>query len=279
MGQCDSTRSQKIRIVEGVYRVPPGEQKGFHIWIVDGLIIRRDIFREFLYGGNAERYLFIPENEIWIDHAISVEEYEYTLAHELYERELMARRGMAYADAHDSALALERRMRLTDRSRAQQHEGQLPLVSPTDCNGLKQIGSLPDSISLHEIYREFLGNRNGVAVWVVDGAAVRREIFPDFGLSGNGFAYNFIPKNEIWIDAQITCEETEFSIASELHERELMKKGQRYDEAYERALNTAADMRNRSRRLAREHDPVYVPDKVVRDVGTGKEMKRPPAPE
>ena len=267
----DSIRSHHQRVVPNVYRVPMGVQDGKRIWIVDGLIIRRLIFNEFLYGGNNQRYPFVPENEIWIDHAIAAEEYSYTLRHELHERDLMAKKGMSYADAHDSSLALEQGLRKADKLLSDKHESELNRVSPTDCDGIKEIAGLPDSISLHGIYRQFLGDRNGVAIWIVDGAAVRREIFPDYGLSGNDLAYHFIPKNEIWIDGQIDCEETEFSVASELRERELMSKGKSYDDAYTDALNVVAAMRNKADRLSREHKPLLLPDKLVRDIGTGKE--------
>ncbi len=267
----DSLQKDGERIIHNVYRVPLGEKNGNKIWIVDGLVIRREIFCEFLYGGNDERYIFVPMNEIWIDHAITAEEYKYTVAHELHERDLMARYGMSYADAHDSSLALELQMRIADQKLAEEHEQHLRNVSPTDCDGVKQISELADSMTLHGIYRQFLGKRVGVDVWVVDGSAVRRKIFPDFGLSGNGLAYHFIPGNEIWIDGQISCEETEFSIASELRERELLEQGWKYDDAYSEALKVVSAMRKKSQQSARKHFPLIIPEKLVRDIGTGKE--------
>ena len=71
---CD--RSRKI---DGVYRFFAGEKDGYNIWIVDGYKIRHKIYQEFLYGGNEQRYPFNPKGEIWIDHAVSCEEYELTL--------------------------------------------------------------------------------------------------------------------------------------------------------------------------------------------------------
>jgi hypothetical protein len=259
------------RFVSGVYRAPMDKADGRIIWIVDGAVIRREIFPEFLYGGNGERYLFIPKDEIWIDQSISAEEYQYTLAHELHERDLMAQKGMSYADAHDSSLAFEEKMRKEDWAEAQIHEQILPLVSPTDCDNLKEISTLPDSIQLKNIYRVPIGKRNGVDVWIVDGAAVRRDIFPDFGLSGNDLAYNFISKNEIWIDAQISCEETELSIISELKERELMAKGTDYDSAYEQALKIIQQKRNIANKFSAMHKPLEVSQVLVRDVGTESE--------
>jgi hypothetical protein len=142
------------------------------VWIVDGSVVRRSIDREFLYGGNGQRYHYVPLREVWIDHAIVAEEYAYTVAHELKELELMARQGLSYGDAHNRALEVERRMRQDDRRAAEEHERRLPRVSPTDSQGRKLIAGLPDQVELRGIYRVPLGRREGLEVWVVDGASV-----------------------------------------------------------------------------------------------------------
>ena len=267
----NSEKRGKIATVKNVYRVYAGHKEGKDVWIVDGLIVRRYIFNEFLYGGNNERYTFVPRNEIWIDNAISAEEYKYTLAHELNERNLMAKQGLSYDDAHDSSLALERRMRLSDREYSIKHEEMLPPVSPTDCDNLKEITSLKDSIQLKNIYRQFIYTKNNISVWIVDGAVVRRDIFPDFGLSGNDLAYHFIPKNEIWIDSQISCEETEFSILSELKEREFIVNGMSYDDAYTHALGFVDKLRKELFNKSTRHLPVRIPKTLTRDLGSGSE--------
>ena len=66
-----------------------------------------------------------------------------------------------------------------------------------------------------------MGTREGISIWIVDGYLVRKNIYPDFGFSGNDLSCHFIPQKEIWIDGQVTCEETEYSIANELMERKL----------------------------------------------------------
>ena len=83
---CNSNKK-----VEGVYRYYMGKEQNYDIWIVDGNKVRLKIFSSFLYGGNEQRYPFNPKGEIWIDNAISCEEYFLTLAHELNERHLMAK--------------------------------------------------------------------------------------------------------------------------------------------------------------------------------------------
>ncbi len=253
--------------VNGAYRFFTGQKGGFNVWIVDGYRIRHKVYQEFLYGGNEQRYLFNPKGEIWIDNAISCEEYELTLAHELNERHLMARFGWTYDKSHDSSLAIEVIMRRQFDSVCRAHEASLRKVSPTDHDNLKEIRSLPDSIRLQGIYRVPLGLRNGISVWVVDGYMVRKTIFPDFGFSGNDRSYHFIPAGEIWIDGQISCEETEYSIAEELIERAQMLAGKSYSDAYLVAIDDNTRKRDEMQSIIKKHPPLIVPDSLTRYAG------------
>lgn len=100
---------RKVKL-KNIYFVKIGRKKGVDIWVVDGMKIRREIYTDFVYGGNDKRYRFIPENEIWIDNNIDVSELKFTIAHELKERELMAN-GYSYVDAHEIASKLELKLR------------------------------------------------------------------------------------------------------------------------------------------------------------------------
>jgi hypothetical protein len=277
---ADSSQSKSLT-QKGVHRVDLGTygKSPLEIWIVDGLKIRYNIYPQFVYGGNAQRYPFIPTNEIWIDNAISSEEFSYTVAHELYERDLMAKRGLDYADAHDSALQLEHRMRMRDLQMSAAHEAALPLVSPLDCEGYSGL-SLPDSIKLIGIYRQFLGTKHGFDVWIVDGEAIRQRIYPDFGFSGSDQEYYFIPKGEIWIENAVSCEETAFSILSEQIVEQRMVQGESYHDAYLVAVGALAKVRDRSMQNAMHHQPVRVdllnPDRLE---GSGDEPGMPSIPE
>ncbi len=253
--------------VDGIYRYYWGEKNGYKIWIIDGDKVRLKLYREYLYGGNEQRYLFNPKGEIWIDNAVSCEEFEMTLAHELNERHLMAKFGWTYDMAHDSSLALEVIMRRKFEQFCRAHEDSLPKVPVTDYENIKEIKDIPDSVKLQNIYRIPLGERNGIKVWVVDGYLVRKNIYPDFGFSGNDLAYHFIPPREIWIDGQISAEETEYSISTELIERNLMSKGKSYDDAYETAIADNRIKREKMEKLNREHLPIAIPDSTTRDAG------------
>lgn len=250
--------------VDDVYLYYVGKEDKYNVWIVDGNQVRLKIFSSFLYGGNEQRYPFNPKGEIWIDNAITCEEYYLTLAHELNERHLMAKFGRTYLTAHDSSLRLELSMRRSNSEICLAHEASLGKVSPTDNSNIKEIKGIPDSVELRNIYRIPAGTRDGISIWIVDGYLIRKNIYPDFGFSGNDLSYHFIPPEEIWIDGQVTCAETEYSIATELNERRLMKKGKSYDEAYGTAIDNVTNMRRVMEKLAHSHSRIAIPDSLTR---------------
>jgi hypothetical protein len=253
--------------VGSIYRYFCGEKDNYKIWIIDGNRVRQKIYKEFLYGGNEQRYLFNPKGEIWIDNAISCEEFDLTVAHELNERHLMAKFGWTYEAAHDSSLSLEQVIRHNNQEVCTGHEASLKKVSVLDSYNKKEIRNLPDSIKLQNIYRVPEGIRDGISIWVVDGYLIRKNIYPDFGFSGNDMAYHFIPPKEIWIDGQISCEETEYSIALELKERQLMSEGIAYSDAYEDAVQMIQHQRESMERLVKSHFRIAIPDSLERDAG------------
>jgi hypothetical protein len=254
--------------VGGVYRYYMGKKDNFDVWIIDGNQVRLKIFSSFLYGGNEQRYPFNPRGEVWIDNAISCEEYYLTLAHELNERHLMAKFGWTYIAAHDSSLSLEQVIRHSNEELCRAHEASLGKVAVTDYENIKEIRSLPDSIRLQNIYRVPVDIRDGITIWIVDGYMVRKNIYPDFGFSGNDLAYHFIPPKEIWIDGQISCEETEYSIANELMERKGIEAGKSYDDAYSDAIDMTLLKRQAMTKLAESHFKLEVPDSLTKYAGT-----------
>jgi hypothetical protein len=253
--------------VGGIYRYFWGKKDNYEIWVIDGNRVRQKIYKEFLYGGNEQRYIFNPKGEIWIDNAISSEEFDLTVAHELNERHLMAKYGWEYQTAHDSSLSLELTIRQKNEEFCRAHEASLKKVAVTDNYNKKEIKYIQDSIQLQNIYRIPMGTRDGISIWVVDGYLVRKNIYPDFGFSGNDLAYHFIPSNEIWIDGQVACEETEYSVSVEMTERKLMVEGKSYSDAYEAAVQMIQKQRETMERLTKSHFKVAVPDSLERDAG------------
>jgi hypothetical protein len=254
--------------VGGVYRYFMGKKENYDIWIVDGNQVRLKIFSSFLYGGNEQRYPFNPKGEIWIDNAISCEEYELTLAHELNERHLMAKFGWTYITAHDSSLSLEQTIRHSNEVICRAHEASLNKVSATDFGNIKEIRGISDSIQLQNIYRIPVGSREGITIWIVDGYMVRKNVYPDFGFSGNDLSYHFIPTKEIWIDGQVSCDETEYSISTEMNERKFMATGKSYDDAYSDAIDITQMNRQNMEKLAKSHFKLAIPDSLTMYAGT-----------
>jgi hypothetical protein len=253
--------------VGGVYRYYAGKKDKYDIWIVDGNQVRLKIFSSFLYGGNEQRYPFNPKGEIWIDNAISCEEYYLTLAHELNERHLMAKFGWTYLASHDSSLSVEQSIRHSNEEICRAHEASIGKVPVTDYDNIKEIKGIADSVSLENIYRVPVDTVDGISVWIVDGYMIRKNIYPDFGFSGNDLSYHFIPTGEIWIDGQVSCEETEYSIGNELAERKGIAGGKSYDDAYSDAIDMTLIRRQDMARLSASHFKLVVPDSLTRYAG------------
>ena len=73
---------------------------------------------------------------------------------------------------------------------------------------------------------------HGLLIVLVDGTHVRNVHDSDFCQGGNGFAYPFIPKNEIWVDNCIPPGERALVAFHECVEAELMRGGASYDRAH-----------------------------------------------
>jgi hypothetical protein len=230
--------------ISGVYKVFMGKIDSLEVYIVDGQLVRREIFSDFIFGGNEQRYPFIPHNEIWIDDAVSAKEYATTLQHEVLEMNLMRDFQMTYIQAHDSSLMLEVKLRNDFYNESNAHEKSLPKVTPTDTDSIKQIPTLPEKIQLNNIYlqkKEIINNKH--TVWLVDGDKIRREIYPDFGFDGNRYDYNFIPENEIWIDGNISCSEYIYSFETGKNSVELLTAGEDYESMTKKVRNIVDEIR------------------------------------
>ena len=258
-----------------VYLRKTGRRAGQDIWIVDGARVRRDIFDEFLQGGNDQRYRFVPQNEVWIDGSTSVEEYLYAVMHELFERNQMLTKGMTYDRAHREALMLELGARRRSRIASDAHELKLPALPPLDSEGNQEIEDIGDKVSLRDIYRARLPSRPGLQLWVVDGANVRRDIFPDFGFSGNDLYYQFIPSREIWIDDQVNCAEMDYQIIHQLRERAALARGADAGTAYGRGSDMQMAARRQDAEMVSRKEERQAPVTLgTRERGTKQGLKQ-----
>jgi hypothetical protein len=242
-----------------IYRVYLGKRQGQHVWIVDGARVCQ-IYPAFIMGGNDQRYRFNPPNEIWIDNRMGVDELNYTLAHELIERKLMREKGWSYDRAHsEGGLALEGPLRRRDQERVAARERKLPPVMLGEWEEELPADKKDVRVCLHGVYRSFYDRKGGMAIWIVDGTKVRRDLDGDFCFAGNDKLYRFVPPGEIWVDAAISVEELPFTIHHELWLRKLMAQGKSYGDAYEIALAKQMDERDRQSRLASRHEARLAP--------------------
>lgn len=80
--------------------------------------------------------------------------------------------------------------------------------------------------------KKLLNKIGFIEVWSVDGKYIRKDIDPEFTNFGQHWRFDFIPKNELWIDVG-DSNETDFYITHLLIERKLMEQGVKYEDALE----------------------------------------------
>jgi len=77
------------------------------VWVVDGFIIRNQIYIDYTEGGNGEAYVWMPKNHIWLDCDVHPDEQHFVLLHELSEMNFMRWDKLDYDPAHIKANVLE----------------------------------------------------------------------------------------------------------------------------------------------------------------------------
>lgn len=85
---------------------------------------------------------------------------------------------------------------------------------------------------------------HGLSIFLVDGTFVRNTFDSDFDQGGNGYAYSWIPKSQIWIARETPGIELPFVVFHECLEVEHMKKGLSYDKAHVLAKRSEDRWRN-----------------------------------
>jgi len=64
-------------------------------------------------------------------------------------------------------------------------------------------------------------------------------------------------------DSQVTCDETEYSIATKLKEKKLMAAGKSYDDAYSDAIDITIKLMENMVKLAKSHYRIAIPDSIT----------------
>ncbi len=203
------------------------------VWVVDGQSVRTRLNNEFTNAGQHYRFDMIPTNEFWLDKEYTPGEEQFYIHHLIVEWRMMRRRvpyekALAYADR--SERAERRRSSVMKRFRSQRITPQV----------MKNI---------HK--KKLLSFSNGLVVWLVRGELVRDFCYNDFTEGGHDHVYKFVPKNEVWIDDDLSVEERMFVLLHEVHERRLMADGMDYHHAHRSASRVEVHARHRPSTLAK----------------------------
>jgi hypothetical protein len=103
-----------------------------------------------------------------------------------------------------------------------------------------------------------------MAVWVVDGRYVRKNIDEEFTNFGQHYCFPFIPSHEFWIDKEHGSGEKQFFIDHLLVEHRLMAGGMAYDQALEKA-DAVERKERRNTKLIRDISRLRKKD-IIKDI-------------
>ena len=212
------------------------EVSDFKVFIVDGEYIRENMDEEFTNFGQHYLFSFIPKDEFWIDRERVGWEYKYYINSMLTINRLLAK-GMNRGEAIKIADKEER----SERAKSQLVKKRIKLK--------KYPKKLIDSVH-KDLLQKYSTKK--VKIWIVSGVIVRGLFFLDFTEGGHGYVYSFIPKNEVWIDDDLDPDEIKFVLLHELHERNLMAKGMKYDPAHKNSSEIEYYCRKHPERINQE---------------------------
>ncbi len=111
-----------------VYRMPFKKIGKLRVWIVDGPLVRKTLHPDFCFSTHDLMNEYIPENEIWLDSAMSSEHTYFALYHALEERRQMEK-GMKASSAYEIALEKRIQEQVRQEKLVLRHEASLEPVS------------------------------------------------------------------------------------------------------------------------------------------------------
>ena len=203
------------------------EINGYKIYKVDGKAVR-DLgleMEEFSNYGIHPKLKSIPKDEIWLDKKYSVKD--------LYTNAIEAVNWLKYINAgFSSDKAYEKA-----EKRTKAHIGKLS-------GDKKKIKSYNKDDDKRLKKKKIKSLTDGIIVYRVSGDYVRERFKQDFVEGGNGYAYPWMPKDEIWIEDTIEESEVSFIIEHEWVEAKFMKEhGYDYQHAHKLASIAEFGMR------------------------------------
>jgi len=190
-----------------------GVFSGYKVFYVSGYWIRNNLDRQFPNFAYKSICPYIPEDEFWIDKENGKKEARFWIDFFLALRKNLEE-GKEYLEAVQLANKVEKSERAKQKI-------------------LKKIRKIKiKETVLKRIHKKrILKQRtHELKIYIVRGDLVRSLFDIDFNQGGHGFVYNFIPKDEVWLDDDLYKKEIAYVLIHELHERYLMgEKGWKYD--------------------------------------------------
>ncbi|MCX6750419.1 MAG: hypothetical protein NTZ83_03100, partial [Candidatus Pacearchaeota archaeon] len=113
-------------------------------------------------------------------------------------------------------------------------------------NKMKKTGDIK------KVYIRKFPEMSGFKIWIVDGKYIRDNIDEEFTNYGQHYSFNFIPKDEFWIDKEMNPGEEKYFIDSMLVMNRLMLKGVENKEAVKIADKIEKRERSKSKLMRRE---------------------------
>ena len=164
--------------------------KGLIVCIVDGGFVRDNLSDDFTNAGHHYSFKFIPKNEIWVDQTVETKEIP-VLVKEMYSEYSDMSKGKSYDAAY------EKGWKQAEKQRKRMPNDKLLKI-------------------------EKLAEIRGVKVFLVDGFEVRKTFNQDFVEGGHGRVYDYIPKNEIWLEQDNDKQDMMYIFLHEITEYNLM---------------------------------------------------------
>lgn len=225
------------------------------VWTVDGAKVRA-IDNEFTNFGTHYGFEIIPENEFWLDAESDENEREFFIEHMLIEWKL-CKHGKDYITATTKGSSKEKAER-------------------KKCGDLSKVFDKKGSPHYDKIHKKLLGETDQkLKVWRIDGRLVRSAFYIDFTEGGHDFVYDYVPHNEVWLDDDLVAEELPFVAIHEIHERNLMKRGWKYDDAHGSASTLEWTLRQHPEKVMESLKELGVSDpKLIENIGFFKLTQR-----
>lgn len=142
-------------------------------------------------------------------------------------------------------------------------------------------------LAMHKVewtpYSKWKGSN--IKVFKVDGNYIRTNVDPDWNQGGHSEVYDYVPKNEIWIERMRSPEEEKFTLIHELAEYEKMREKMPYTDAHTTVANVLErearlnpqrvdyDLEKQLSKFAPEEEPIQRPPVIEERIQVARKTK------